>query len=54
MVKRFGADSGETMQKVQQIPALEILDSVMEELFADDTPEEAQAIIERGIARILQ
>ncbi len=54
MAKRFGVDSGETMQKIKQIPALEILDSLMEELFATNTQEEARAIIDRYIARALQ
>jgi len=42
------------MQKIKQIPALEILDSLMEELFATNTQEEARAIIDRYIARNLQ
>ncbi|KFD41286.1 hypothetical protein DK28_0210490 [Peptococcaceae bacterium SCADC1_2_3] len=54
MVKRFGVDSGETMQKIKQIPALEILDNLMEDLFATNTQEEARAIIDRYIAIILQ
>ena len=54
MTKRFGVDSGETTQKIKQIPAPEILDSLMEELFAANTKEEAQVIIDRYITRTLQ
>lgn len=53
MVKRFGVDSGETMQKIKQIPALDILDNLMEELFAANTQEEARTIIDQYIARVL-
>ena len=51
MVRRFNADPGETMRKMKQISSLEVLDSLMEELFAVNTEEEAQAIIERSITR---
>ncbi|GAB6274808.1 MAG: hypothetical protein STSR0004_16730 [Peptococcaceae bacterium] len=54
MAKRFGIDSGDTMQKIKQIPSLEILDNLMEELFAANTKEEAQDIIDQYIARNLQ
>lgn len=54
MGKRFGIDSGETTQKIKQIPDLETLDNLMEELFAANTREEAQDIIDRYIARTLQ
>ena len=54
LAKRFSADYNETMQRIKQIPALEILDNLMKELFAANTKEEAQAIIERSVARTLQ
>jgi hypothetical protein len=52
MVRRFGADSDEITQKIGQISSLEILDKLMEELFAANTKEEAQNIIGNGTARL--
>jgi len=54
MVRKFGADTGEVMEKVQRVASLEILDKLMEKLFAANTLEEAQAIIKSGIAGSLQ
>jgi len=54
MTKRFGIDPGETTQRIKQIPDLETLDNLMEELFAANTKEEAQVIIDRYITRTLQ
>ena len=50
MVRRFGADPDEITQKIGQISSLEILDKLMEELFAANTKEEAQNIIGNGTA----
>lgn len=52
--KRFGASQNEMMQKVKQMTDLEILDNVMEELFAANTMEEVQGIIQDGIKRSFQ
>jgi predicted transposase YdaD len=52
MVRRFGADPDEITQKIGQISSLEILDKLMEELFAANTKEEAQNIIGNGTARL--
>jgi hypothetical protein len=41
------------MPKVKQMTNLEILDHVMEELFAANTVEEAQAIIHDGLGKSL-
>jgi len=54
MARKFNADAEEVTEKVQQITSLEILDSLMEELFTANTLEEAQAIIDHGIVRALQ
>ncbi|HCJ78819.1 MAG TPA: hypothetical protein DHV84_02200, partial [Desulfotomaculum sp.] len=54
MTKRFGIAPGEIMPKVKQMTNLEILDHVMEELFAANTVEEAQAIIHDGLGKFLQ
>ncbi|KFD41043.1 hypothetical protein DK28_0212815 [Peptococcaceae bacterium SCADC1_2_3] len=54
MSKRFGIAPGEIMPKVKQMTNLEILDHVMEELFAANTVEEAQAIIHDGLGKSLQ
>ncbi|MCX6089825.1 MAG: transposase, partial [Candidatus Atribacteria bacterium] len=48
MVRRFNADPDETMQQLKQISSLEVLDNLMEELFAVNTIEEARAIMERS------
>ena len=50
MVRRFGADPDEITQQIGQISSLEILDKLMEELFAANTKEEAQNIIGNGTA----
>jgi predicted regulator of amino acid metabolism with ACT domain len=52
--RRFSADPGEVREKIQRVASLELLDSLMKELFAANTLEEAQAIIDHGIARALQ
>jgi len=54
MARRFGANPSEVMEKVQRLAGLEILDSILEELFAANTLEEAQAIIKRATAGSLQ
>ncbi|KFD40576.1 hypothetical protein HX99_06660 [Peptococcaceae bacterium SCADC1_2_3] len=53
MTRRFGIAPGEIMPKVKQMTNLEILDHVMEELFAANTVEEAQAIIHDGLGKSL-
>jgi len=53
MSKRFGIAPGEKMPKIKQMTNLEILDHVMEELFAANTVEEAQAIIHDGLGKSL-
>ncbi len=52
MVRRFGADPDEITQKIGQISSLEILDKLMEELFAANTKEEAQNIVGNSTARL--
>jgi hypothetical protein len=52
--RRFGDASAGLQQKVREMTSLEVLDGVMEELFAANTLEEAQAIIEEGINKSLQ
>ncbi|MCX6089878.1 MAG: transposase, partial [Candidatus Atribacteria bacterium] len=51
MVRRFNADPDETMPQLKQISSLEVLDNLMEELFAVNTIEEARAIMERNLSR---
>ena len=53
MTRRFGIAPGEIMPKVKQMTNLEILDHVMEELFAANSIEEAQAIIHDGLGKSL-
>ena len=48
LVKRFGAKPDELISKVREMTRLEILDGVMEDLFAAGTLEEAKAIIVAG------
>ena len=43
--RRFGPESAGLRQKVQKMTTLEVLDGVMEELFAVNTLEEARVII---------
>ncbi|NHM26448.1 Rpn family recombination-promoting nuclease/putative transposase [Desulfofundulus sp. TPOSR] len=52
--RRFGDASAGLQQKVREMTSLEVLDGVMEELFAANTLEEAQAIIRDGIERLMQ
>ncbi|MEW5899208.1 MAG: hypothetical protein AB1652_08580 [Bacillota bacterium] len=54
MVRRFNADAGEVMEKIQRVASLEILDGIMEEVFAANTLEEAQSIIRRAVGKSLQ
>jgi len=54
MVRRFNADAGEVMERIQRVASLEILDGIMEEVFAADTLEEAQSIIRRAVGKSLQ
>lgn len=52
--RRFGDASAGLEQKVREMTSLEVLDSVMEELFAANTLEEAGDIIREGINKSLQ
>ncbi|WP_338824634.1 hypothetical protein MHOCP_02410 [Moorella humiferrea] len=52
--RRFGDASAGLQQKVREMTSLEVLDSVMEELFAANTLEEAGDIIREGINKSLQ
>jgi len=54
MVRRFNADAGEVMERIQRVASLEILDGIMEEVFAANTLEEAQSIIRRAVGKSLQ
>ncbi|MEW6425299.1 MAG: hypothetical protein AB1523_11265 [Bacillota bacterium] len=54
MVRRFNADAGEVMEKIQRVASTEILDRIMEEVFAANTLEEAQFIIRRAVGKSLQ
>ncbi len=54
MERRFSADPGEVREKIQQVANLELLDSLMEELFATNTLEEAQGIIQKAVGKSLQ
>jgi predicted transposase YdaD len=54
LARRFGIDSAETQEKVQQLTNLEILDNVLTELFVANSLEEAQNIIKEGINKYLQ
>jgi len=47
--KRFGDTSADLQQKIKEVTSLEVLDSIMEELFASNTWEEAQTIINDGL-----
>ena len=51
MARRFNADTGEVREKIQQVAILELLDSLMEELFAANTLEEAQNIIWKAVGK---
>ena len=52
--RRFGPESAGLQQKVQEMTTLEVLDGVMEELFAVNTLEEARVVIMEGIDRFVQ
>ncbi|SHF22611.1 hypothetical protein SAMN02745218_01741 [Desulfofundulus australicus DSM 11792] len=52
--RRFGDASAGLQQEVREMASLEVLDGVMEELFAANTLEEAQAIIRDGMERFMQ
>ncbi|MCS5697061.1 DUF4351 domain-containing protein, partial [Desulfofundulus thermocisternus] len=52
--RRFGDASAGLQQEVREMTSLEVLDGIMEELFAANTLEEARAIIEEGIIKSLQ
>ncbi|BCV22976.1 Rpn family recombination-promoting nuclease/putative transposase [Moorella sp. Hama-1] len=53
--RRFGEETGDLQQKVQEESRLEVLDRVLEELFAVNTLEEARAIILKNLSsRALQ
>ena len=54
LAKKFRVDPVVTTQRIKQIPDLETLDNLMEELFAANSQEEAQAIIDQYITRTLQ
>jgi hypothetical protein len=47
--RRFGDASAGLQQEVREVTSLEVLDGVMEELFAANTLEEAVNIIREGI-----
>lgn len=51
---RFGPESAGLQQIIREVTSLEVLDCVMEELFAANTLEEARAIIRDGIERFAQ
>ena len=57
-MRRFSADYDEVIEKVRQVASLsvdtaslEILDGIIEELFAANTLEKAQAIIRRAVGK---
>jgi len=52
--RRFGDASAGLQEKVREMTSLEVLDGVMEELFAANTLEEARAIIRDGMERFMQ
>jgi hypothetical protein len=54
MMRRFGANPNEVMPKIQQSASLEILDNIMEKLFAANTLEEAWSILRNSSNRSLQ
>ncbi|KFI35437.1 hypothetical protein HY00_04990 [Peptococcaceae bacterium SCADC1_2_3] len=54
ITRRFSAESGEVREKVWQVASPELLDSLMEELFAANTLEEAQSIIRKAVDKSLQ
>jgi hypothetical protein len=52
--RRFGDASAGLQRKVREVTSLEVLDGIMEELFAANTLEEARAIIRDGMERFMQ
>ncbi|KFI37321.1 hypothetical protein HY02_08065 [Peptococcaceae bacterium SCADC1_2_3] len=54
MVIKFNVDYDEMMGKIQQVANQELLDSLMEELFAANTLEESQDIIRRAVGKSFQ
>lgn len=52
--RRFGPASEELQRVVRGVTSLDVLDGVMEELFAADTLEEARAIIGDGMGKFAQ
>jgi predicted transposase YdaD len=54
LARRFGIDSAEAQEKVQQLTNLEILDNVLTELFVANSLEEAQHVIKEGLNKYLQ
>jgi len=48
------ANTGEVMEIVQRVDDPEILDDIMEELFAADTLAKARSIIRRAVGKSLQ
>jgi hypothetical protein len=52
--RRFGDASAGLQQEVREMTSLEVLDGIMEELFAANTLEEAQAIIRDGMGKFAQ
>jgi len=54
MVRRFNADAGEVMEIIQRVARLEMLDGIMEEVFAANTLEEAWSILRNSSNSSLQ
>jgi len=54
MVRRFNADAGEVMEIIQRVARLEMLDGIMEKLFAANTLEEAWSILRNSSNSSLQ
>lgn len=52
--RRFGPESGGLQQIIREVTGLEVLDGVMEELFAANTLEEARAIIRDWVGKPAQ
>ncbi len=54
MARKFNADTCEIKKDIQRVASPELLDSLMEELFAASTLEEAQSIIRKIVGKSLQ
>jgi predicted deacylase len=54
LARRFGAEIAGLQQKVQQITSIEVLDRIMEELFAANTLEETRIIISGDPGKSIQ